>query len=176
MQYTTTSKSDLARFVKRYRAEIIFYGVLGCVGLLVLYYAFTFVIWLVTESPQQRVQRESTERYYVWKNALSKHVDMCIKKNGKSHFGPMIGFAAIGSGGCGMGGRYNGVACTWDNKFQENLKVMWDEAHARKACVVWEPSRVTWRGADRMYSGVIAHADDNVGKTIAIAFKPKKFE
>jgi hypothetical protein len=161
--------------VRKNSSLILFLGGLA-VFAYVAYIAFSFFAWLLTESPQQRAHREEVARYQAWKTNLSQHVDMCAKKNGKDHFPPMLGFSPLGSGGCGDFGRFNGVACTANGTFQDDLKVMWDQVRTRNACVVWKPSRVTWRGAEQVYGGVTAYPDDGVGKSISIAFKEKKLK
>ena len=166
----THANSTVSRFVQRNWPLLIPAGL----AIIVIYYGIMFVTWVFTESPEHRTHREYWEHYNAWHDDLAKHVALCAKKNGTHHFGPMIGFVPAGTGGCGMGGRSNGIACTWNNSFQDDLKVLWDEARARGACVVWDATIVTWRGSDKMFSGVAAYADDNVGKRISIAFKEKK--
>jgi hypothetical protein len=131
---------------------------------LVVWKVIAFGIWLFTESPEQKIARESREQYQTYITAQRAHANVCEKKNGKNHFHPMIGHSGIDAG-CGLGSRYNGVVCTWNNEFQRDLKKMWDEAQERNACVVWEPAG----------GGVAAFAEDKPTQKIWVALnKPKK--
>ena len=124
---------------------------------------------IFNELSELRTFSEADERMDVYR----QYVAACAKKNGNKHFGPMLGFVSS-EGGCGAGSRYNGVVCTANFDFQLELKILWDEARARNACVIYKDADVTYKGSTRTNQGISAYGDDGRDIPILLGLREKK--